>query len=833
MDSPQKQLEAFLSVLYEPTDLVEVRTFNCDKAKSLAGDVRRHYAPCREIPALYPRLAFQNTSGEHNIYIGVNPRIREGGTKADVALCRNLFADWDGIEQDDIDARLPSLLAGLPPPSLILSSGHGVHAYWKLAEPMIDTRHWEQYQRALINRAKSDPAIKDCSRVMRLPGFMNLPAPGADEQSVIASIIMVNAEALYRPEEVVGTTIEPEAIRAPAERRAVPANKQDAMANLSRATMQFMLSGAPEGERNQRLFSAACDLAGNGYDVDEALAALESPALGSGLAMEEVSGTIKSAFGKQRDPAKPDDPSGGVIGTAFTFNGEAKPAEPQPGVMPRLPMSADGKRPVIANVVDAKFRNSDGEDERIRYYIPLPQIIRAIDEATGGWPRRAGGILFTMNEYIVDKVPTYSIRWLKKADNLFAWLGRHCDIRWTGGDVNHQIDKAKLLNPHTKQELFAEYTDCSLTSYRAVELMPHYPPIDDLFYVPFTPSPPVTQPTPLQELVKRLNPEGELDRGLMLAALMTPGWGGEPGTRPAFVFTSRYGRGTGKTTTATIFAEIWGGLFSVGPKEDFDKLRGRLLGDAALTTRIALMDNIKGRMSSSDIEGLITAKRWDGWKPYVGQATRPNFMTWYLTANTPALSKDIAGRSVIIHLGEKTYATDFIGWASNHIRQHRQTILTELIDILKSEPLCTLSPGRRDRFNAWQQAVLCRFEQGNEMVDLINARREAVDADDEDAESIAESVMKLVAANFPDHENRRIFISSKLLHEQLTKDGAIDKNFGLKGCVTYVKDKAGHGALTCLHQHKIESRRGWLYVGLKWIGGDASAPDEATVSTTT
>lgn len=812
------EMETFLAVLYEPTDIVEIRTFHRNKT----GEVRRFYGPARGMPEKFAELSLLNLEGEHNIYIGANPRIREGGTKADVAMCRNLCADWDDVAADDAD----KVLADLPAPTLLLDSGHGVHAYWRLTEPMTNTRHWELYQLVLIERAKSDPKIKDCSRVMRLPGFINLADPDKDESPAPARIIRINAEACYRPEEVVGRIVAPETEPAQSQPRRLPSNRQDAMANLSRSTMQFMLAGAVAGERNQRLFSAACDLAGNGYDMATVEEMLGGPASTCGLAADEITAAIKSAFGKPRDPAKPDETIG--IGSAFQH---ADPLTgPQPGVVPPMPRTPDGARPVIANVVDTRFRNSDGEDEKIRYYIPLPQIIAAIHEATGGWPRRAGGVIFAVNESIVDGVPEYTVRWIKKAENLFAWLGRHCDIRWTGRDVSHQVEKGKILNPHTKGELFAEYSDCPLQSYRAVELMPHHPPIEDLFYVPFTPSPATTDPTPLQDLINRLNPESENDRCLMLAALLTPAWGGEPGTRPAFVFTSRYGRGTGKTTTATVFSDIWGGAFSVSAKEDFDKLRGRLLGDSALTTRIAMMDNIKGRLSSSDIEGLITAKRWDGWKPYVGQASRPNFMTWYLTANTPALSKDIAGRSVIIHLGEKTYNTDFIGWTSEHVRRHRTTIITELIDILKSDPLCSLDSRRRDRFNAWQEAVLCRFENGNALMDLINARREEVDADDEDAESIAESVKKLVEANFPDHASRRIFISTKLLYDQLLKDGVVEKTFGLKGAVSYVRERCGNGPLTFLHSHRRNNGRGWLYVGNEWIAAHTMEIDEAVAT---
>ena len=75
---------------------------------------------------------------------------------------------------------------------------------------------------------------------------------------------------------------------------------------LSRATRDFIRDGASEGERNNRLFKAAADLAGCRYDVDEALLCLVPPAVRSGLSEREARQAIQSAFGEPRTPARPD-----------------------------------------------------------------------------------------------------------------------------------------------------------------------------------------------------------------------------------------------------------------------------------------------------------------------------------------------------------------------------------------------------------------------------------------------------------------------------------------------------------------------------------------------
>lgn len=76
---------------------------------------------------------------------------------------------------------------------------------------------------------------------------------------------------------------------------------------LSRSTQHYLKHGhcIPEGERNNRLFNAACDLAGNEKTLHEAKALLTPIAQASGLHPNEIERTIQSAFSKSRGPAKP------------------------------------------------------------------------------------------------------------------------------------------------------------------------------------------------------------------------------------------------------------------------------------------------------------------------------------------------------------------------------------------------------------------------------------------------------------------------------------------------------------------------------------------------
>ena len=76
---------------------------------------------------------------------------------------------------------------------------------------------------------------------------------------------------------------------------------------LSRDTRDYLENGhsVTPGQRNNRLFSAACDLAGNAYPYHEAQALLYQPAVSSGLPSSEVQSTIRSAYSRERAAAVP------------------------------------------------------------------------------------------------------------------------------------------------------------------------------------------------------------------------------------------------------------------------------------------------------------------------------------------------------------------------------------------------------------------------------------------------------------------------------------------------------------------------------------------------
>jgi hypothetical protein len=168
-DRPHSELIAniarYVACVFEPDDLVEVRQlWGKDNSKSA-------WHNAREVAQHAAAWAMTNER-RHNVYIGVNPRKCNGGKARDVALARMLVADLDGGCTVD-DALLRIRAAELPEPTLIIQTGHGVHVYWRLLEPLADLAEWSRLQSLLIRAIGGDPKIKDAPRILRLPGYLN------------------------------------------------------------------------------------------------------------------------------------------------------------------------------------------------------------------------------------------------------------------------------------------------------------------------------------------------------------------------------------------------------------------------------------------------------------------------------------------------------------------------------------------------------------------------------------------------------------------------------------------------------------------------------------
>lgn len=842
LKSPQENIAIYCKIMWEPDDLIEIR---------MLPDGPRKWVKSKDLVAEYPKLLFSN---QHrlNIYVGINPRNKEGGKIEDVKLGRVLVADFDNCTPDRALEIIAA--AGVPLPTMLVNSGHGAHGIWRLNQFVWDMAMWTRAMKALIARVGSDAAIHDPPRILRLPGLLNVKS----EPALPCIVVGAWPERVYSIEQVAGPMASWPAKEAAAGGD-VPLpfladGNLDVMADrfsrLSRATRRYLDVGGSEGERQRGAFLAACDMAGNGIPQAVAEAKIVGAAMGSGLDEGEARQAVRSAYGKSRGPSRPldsvevdlDEPKTALM-KMYPVEAEAIKAkmageEKLPPETVEIPHSTAAKQPFnqddrtkfkltdtvtvvkpfkVYNVIDYEFVDKRNEEKQGLHYVPMIDIASTLHKNTGGWPRRAGNILFASN-HSPDAMPSMkSITMLDGVDNLFGWMGKYATIRWTGKEAT-DAETHEKLNPHTKGEFHSYLGGHAEPSYDSIEILPHYPPIKNIYYVPCK-FPDIDQDLkkagPLDELMGEFNPETELDRFLLLSALLTPGWGGPPGCRPLFVFTSPYGKGVGKSATAGVIASVWGGYIEVHEREDWEKTRGRMLCDAGLSKRIYFMDNVKGKVSSADLESMLTSKSIGGWRPYHGEASRPGILTGFLSANSLSVGGDVAPRAIIISIGQQKHQKNFVSWSEQFIDKWKPEIIAKCLAYLARGSPFPILQKNRDRWGDWQDGVIANLDQSNELAELIINRRPEVDSDLDDAEQIAKCIRMIVEGNnrVP-FDTSQVFITRQQLYFHLIEGGYIDKNnMSLKASVTWVRERCNNGPLARLKEKKHCGSRGWLLTG--------------------
>ena len=111
--------------------------------------------------------------GRANLYVHVNPlapgRRDLKAKKADISVVEYLHVDIDDLSGIE---RLRNFRI---PPTCIVASGGGFNAYWRLVTPLLDSERAEDANRWLVSELGGDRAATDVSRILRIPGTINLP----------------------------------------------------------------------------------------------------------------------------------------------------------------------------------------------------------------------------------------------------------------------------------------------------------------------------------------------------------------------------------------------------------------------------------------------------------------------------------------------------------------------------------------------------------------------------------------------------------------------------------------------------------------------------------
>lgn len=262
----------------------------------------------------YKRKA-PNIPTEGDVYFGVFPTLKkkEAHQRAkieDISDLTALFAEFDAKDYGDMDKALTHIRQLDPPPTAIICSGGGYHAYWILDTPLpIDGTSDIAYASAALAHwvefVGGDKSAKDLARVLRVPGTYNHKytpprlVEALDKDCVwnrrydLNQLVMLAEAGLSR--KLFETIEPPKPVKiAPGDNR----YRNYALAALRNVTAE--LSSISAGSRNQTLFDKALLLGGyiphgllTRAEIEQQL---EAAAFSCGLVNDDGLGSVKATI---------------------------------------------------------------------------------------------------------------------------------------------------------------------------------------------------------------------------------------------------------------------------------------------------------------------------------------------------------------------------------------------------------------------------------------------------------------------------------------------------------------------------------------------------------
>ncbi len=293
------------------------------------------HIPLVDISLLDDELTAEIAARQENTYFGLAARVEDlpprkrGGKKECIAI-PGFAMDIDFFNPKahkaenlpkDLDEAL-EVLVGVPDPSLVVSTGNGIHAYWLFDKPFELGSHRARVEAGRASKAWQEP-LRDASRwhidqtwsidrIWRIPGFVNQKTGRLVElihesdvryswaELGLDSSLSVEGSATSEPvPEIVTTTADLDAVRA-----ALRAIDSD---NRYYEAVQALLRGdslADRGERDHVLQGVCATVAwlpeGRTADPDE-LAELFRPSLSVWANEPDAAKTIEEELAKASD----------------------------------------------------------------------------------------------------------------------------------------------------------------------------------------------------------------------------------------------------------------------------------------------------------------------------------------------------------------------------------------------------------------------------------------------------------------------------------------------------------------------------------------------------
>jgi len=204
---------------------------------------------------------------------------------------------------------------------------------------------------------------------------------------------------------------------------------------------------------------------------------------------------------------------------------------------------------------------------------------------------------------------------------------------------------------------------------------------------------------------------GPVDRGVMLAALLTAAVRPLLPTAPAFAFDAPVA-GSGKTLLARCLSYIAGekvpGVFPTADEEN--EIRKRLLAILRMNKRVVVMDNVAGELESAALCALLTGEIYSD--RILGESeihTFPTRLLFLITGNNLALRGDLCRRVLTARIDpeiEQPWTRRFDLDPAEYCLEHRPEMIAAALTILRAGRLNgPVLPDRTASFEVWSDSV--------------------------------------------------------------------------------------------------------------------------------
>lgn len=419
---------------------------------------------------------------------------------------------------------------------------------------------------------------------------------------------------------------------------------------------------------------------------------------------------------------------------------------------------------------------------KTKFSRPLPDIIADFKSM---FPlRKVMGTLIDDEYNAIDRPP-----------KLFAWIQQRTQVFWADSGEG-KVSKSEFFEAVTRE---AEDFD-------SIQDAPHFPPIRRVLYRNTFE---VGEVADLIAFADQFSPATPVDRILILAAIVTPFWGGPGGQRPFFVVSSGGRRGGGKTTLMEYISRLANagepGMHSIGCREEWDGLKRRLINSRDFDPRVVCLDNFKGHaITGSTLESLVTSRTVNDWQLYTGSAVKPNHYVYSATGNYVQQSEDMASRTVEIKLKPAEFNTV---WAESMERTDWRRVISGIAAFFQLPRVEVDSP---NRFALWCADVLGRLDNPDDVIREIRCRAESLSSETDDALEIR-SVITQTLNNFK-VSKQNVFISSARLSRLFEGSRVAGRrDWSAKGASQYVSRHLDSKHLLELSPRRTNTENGFLW----------------------